>query len=61
MSSPSPLRDCVVIMMEGRYGRDRQSDSSTLECGHVTGSMIEAKSCGCNERGGGFEHDGLAP
>jgi hypothetical protein len=29
------LRDCVVIMMKGRYGRDRQSGSSALGCGHL--------------------------
>jgi hypothetical protein len=29
------LGDCVVIMMEGRFRRDRQSGSSALECGHL--------------------------
>jgi hypothetical protein len=39
-NSPS-LGDCVVIMMEGRSGRNRQSGSSTLECGHLELLVIE--------------------
>jgi hypothetical protein len=33
--SPSPPRDCVVIMIEGGCRRDRQSGSSALECGRL--------------------------
>ncbi len=33
--SPSPLGDCVVIMMEGEFRRNRQSGSSALECGRL--------------------------
>jgi hypothetical protein len=36
-----PFRDCVVIVMEGRYGRNRQSGSSALECGHLELWVIE--------------------
>jgi len=32
---PPLLRDCVVIMMEGGFRRDRQSGSSALECGRL--------------------------
>jgi hypothetical protein len=32
---PSPLRGCVVIVMEGGLGRNRQSGSSALECGRL--------------------------
>jgi hypothetical protein len=35
------LGDCVVIMMEGRYGRNRLSDSSALACGHLELWVIE--------------------
>jgi hypothetical protein len=34
-------RDCVVIMEEERFGRDRQSDSSALECGHLELSLTD--------------------
>jgi hypothetical protein len=34
-SSPSPSRDCVVIMMEGGFRENRQSGSSALECGRL--------------------------
>jgi hypothetical protein len=39
--NPSPSRDCVVIMMKERFGRDRQSGSSALECGHLELWVIE--------------------
>jgi hypothetical protein len=32
---PSPPRDCVVIVMEGGFRRNRQSGSSALECGRL--------------------------
>jgi hypothetical protein len=35
LTLPFSPGDCVVIMMEGRFRRDRQSDSSALECGHL--------------------------
>jgi len=41
--NPPPSRDCVVIMREGRFRRDRRSSSSTLECGRLT--PIERKIC----------------
>jgi hypothetical protein len=30
-----PLGDCVVIMREGRFRRNRRSGSSALECGRL--------------------------
>jgi hypothetical protein len=50
---PLPFRDCVAIMTEGRYVRNRQSRSSALECGHLELWVIEllAKaifSCACS-------------
>jgi hypothetical protein len=50
---PSFSGDCVVIMEEERFGRDRQSGSSALECGHLKLSLIDLLgntilSWGCN-------------
>ena len=36
-----PTGDSVAIMMEGRYGRNRQSGSSALECGHLEVWVID--------------------
>jgi len=36
-----PLGDCIVIVMKEKFGRDRQSGSSALECGHLELLVIE--------------------
>jgi hypothetical protein len=36
----SPIGDCVVIPMEGRYKRNRQPSSSALGCGHLASWII---------------------
>jgi hypothetical protein len=38
--NPPPSRDCVVIMMEGRFRWNRQSGSSALECGRLKSWVI---------------------
>jgi hypothetical protein len=35
LTLPLSPRDCVIIMMEGGFRRDRRSDSSALECGRL--------------------------
>ncbi len=36
-----PTGDSVAIMMEGRYGRNRQSGSSALGCGYLEVWVID--------------------